>query len=125
VEKEILRCTIHRAFRQRGGGVGPFRHSFLRSRARNRLATTRNEKIEKVAILLIVLLEFVRINAYIILMKSTEFKRWLAAQGATFEGAKGSHLKVLLNGKTSYLPMHSKELGTGLVQAIQKQLGLK
>jgi mRNA interferase HicA len=58
-------------------------------------------------------------------MKSSEFKRWLVGQGATFESAKGSHLKVMLNGKTSYLPMHSKDLGTGLVQTIKKQLGLK
>ena len=58
-------------------------------------------------------------------MKSSEFKRWLAAQGAMFESAKGSHLKVMLNGKTSFLPMHSKELGTGLLRTIKKQLGLK
>jgi len=30
--------------------------------------------------------------------------------GATFEPAKGSHLRVRLNGKTSILPMHSKDL---------------
>jgi mRNA interferase HicA len=53
-------------------------------------------------------------------MKSSEFKRWLESQGARFERGKGSHLKVLLNGKLSYLPMHSKELGTGLVHAIKK-----
>jgi mRNA interferase HicA len=58
-------------------------------------------------------------------MKSSEFKRWLAAQGAIFKPGKGSHLKVLLNGKQSILPMHAKELGTGLVNAIKKQLGLK
>lgn len=58
-------------------------------------------------------------------MKSSEFKRWLAAQGATFEGAKGSHLKVKLNGKISFLPMHSKDLKTGTVEGIKKQLGLK
>lgn len=58
-------------------------------------------------------------------MKSSEFKRWLAEQGATFTSAKGSHLKVILNDKTSYLPMHSKDLGTGLVATIKKQLGLK
>jgi mRNA interferase HicA len=45
--------------------------------------------------------------------------------GAKFESAKGSHLKVMLNGKTSFLPMHSKELGTGLLRTIKKQLGLK
>ncbi|MBN9617323.1 MAG: mRNA interferase [Acidobacteriales bacterium 59-55] len=58
-------------------------------------------------------------------MKSSEFKRWLAEQGATFKTGKGSHLKVTLNGRQSVLPMHNKELGTGLVQAIKKQLGLK
>jgi mRNA interferase HicA len=58
-------------------------------------------------------------------VKSSEFKRWLTAQGATFESAKGSHLKVLLNGKSSYLPMHSKDLKTGTVEGIKKQLGLK
>jgi mRNA interferase HicA len=58
-------------------------------------------------------------------MKSSEFKRWLAEQGATFKAGKGSHLKVTFNGRHSVLPMHNKELGTGLVQAIKKQLGLK
>jgi mRNA interferase HicA len=54
--------------------------------------------------------------------KSSEFKRWLAAQGAT---GKGSHFRVELNGKTSVLPMHSKDLKKGLVEGIKKQLGLK
>jgi len=58
-------------------------------------------------------------------MKSKEFKRWLAAQGATFVSGKGGHLKVYLNGKQSVLPMHSGELKTGLVEGIKKQLGLK
>jgi mRNA interferase HicA len=58
-------------------------------------------------------------------VKSSEFKRWLAAQGATFSPGKGSHLRVELNGKISYLPMHSKDLGLGLVASIKKQLGLK
>ncbi len=53
-------------------------------------------------------------------MKSSEFKRWLAEQGATFKAGKGSHLKVSLNGRNSVLPMHHKEPGTGLVLAIEK-----
>jgi hypothetical protein len=32
---------------------------------------------------------------------------------------------VLLNGKTSFLPMHSKELKKGTAEGIRKQLGLK
>jgi mRNA interferase HicA len=58
-------------------------------------------------------------------VKSSEFKRWLAAQGATFTSAKGSHLKVELNGKISYLPMHHKDMKVGTVAAIKKQLDLK
>jgi antitoxin HicB len=58
-------------------------------------------------------------------VKSSEFKRWLAAQGAKFTPAKGSHLRVELSGKISVLPMHSKDLKKGLVEGIKKQLGLK
>ena len=57
-------------------------------------------------------------------MKSAEFKRWLSKQGATFEPGKGSHLKVTLNGKTSILPMHAKDLKKGTAEGIKKQLGL-
>ena len=53
-------------------------------------------------------------------------KKWLEQQGATFEQGKGSHLRVLLNGKRSALPMHgTQELGKGLETAIKRQLGLK
>jgi mRNA interferase HicA len=70
---------------------------------------------------------FATINkiVYILLVKSAEFKRWLAEQGAEFKVGKGSHLRVYLNGRQSVLPMHNKDLGTGLVAAIKKQLGLK
>jgi len=58
-------------------------------------------------------------------LNSKQFKKWLSAQGATFVPAKGGHLKVLLNGKTSILPMHSRDLKKGLIEGIKKQLGLK
>ncbi len=62
-------------------------------------------------------------------MNANELKRWLTKQGATFETHKGGsgHLKVRLGDKTSQLPMHgaAKELGTGLVNKIKKDLGLK
>ncbi|MGA2276015.1 MAG: type II toxin-antitoxin system HicA family toxin [Terracidiphilus sp.] len=58
-------------------------------------------------------------------MKSSEFKRWLEKQGVVFGPAKGSHLKLYLNGRQSVLPMHGKDLGSRLVAAIKKQLGLK
>jgi mRNA interferase HicA len=58
-------------------------------------------------------------------VKASEFKRWLAKQGATFAPAKGSHVRVYLNGKQSILPMHAKEIKTGTVEGIKKQLGPK
>jgi mRNA interferase HicA len=45
--------------------------------------------------------------------------------GATFIPSKGSHFRVMLNGKVSILPMHQKDIPTGTVEAIKKQLGLK
>jgi mRNA interferase HicA len=60
-------------------------------------------------------------------MTSAELKRWLERQGATFQSGRGGHLKVFLDGRQSVLPMHGKrkELGTGLVNSIKKDLGLK
>jgi mRNA interferase HicA len=43
----------------------------------------------------------------------------------SFQSGKGSHLHIELNGRKSILPMHSKDLGKGLVETIKKQLGLK
>jgi mRNA interferase HicA len=60
-------------------------------------------------------------------MTSAEFKRWLARRGCTFEPGKGGHLVVLRGSRKSSLPMHGKnrELGTGLIEKIKKNLGLK
>ncbi|MGI4847363.1 MAG: type II toxin-antitoxin system HicA family toxin [Janthinobacterium lividum] len=58
-------------------------------------------------------------------MKQSEFVRWLKQQGATFE-ERTNHTKVFLNGEESYLPRHpAKELKTGLVEGVKKQLKLK
>lgn len=60
-------------------------------------------------------------------MNSDQFRRKLAKLGCTFEPGKGGHLIVRLGDKVSVLPQHggSKQLGTGLMKAIEKQLGLK
>jgi mRNA interferase HicA len=62
-------------------------------------------------------------------VNAQELKRWLAAQGCTFETKKGGsgHLVVRRGERKSELPMHGgrEELGTGLVNTIKKQLGLK
>ena len=52
----------------------------------------------------------------------------MAKRGCTFETHRGGsgHLTVRYGERTSQLPMHgaSKELGTGLVNKIKKDLGL-
>jgi mRNA interferase HicA len=64
---------------------------------------------------------------HILTVTSAQLKRLLARQGCTFESGKGGHLIVRRGDRRSVLPMHgsNKELGTGLVNAILKQLGLK
>lgn len=59
-------------------------------------------------------------------MKYSEFRRWLRAQGVSFEPAKGSHYKVTLGDCQTIFPDHgAKEMPEGLRRAIIKQLGLK
>lgn len=60
-------------------------------------------------------------------MTSQEFKRWLQNQGCTFEPGRGGHLIVRRGHLMSIIPMRGKqkELGTGLVARIKKDLGLK
>lgn len=62
-------------------------------------------------------------------MNANQLKRHLAKLGCTFENHRGGsgHLTVYHDGKKSQIPMHggNKELGTGLVERIKKQLGLK
>jgi predicted RNA binding protein YcfA (HicA-like mRNA interferase family) len=52
-------------------------------------------------------------------VKSSEFKRWLTSLGATFGPQKGSHLQIRLNGRTSILPMHGKDLKKGTAEGIK------
>ncbi|KLU26655.1 mRNA interferase [Caballeronia mineralivorans PML1(12)] len=56
-------------------------------------------------------------------MKYSEFRKWLKNQGAEFKPAKGSHFRVILNGKTTIFPDHgSREMGTGLVSRLRSSL---
>lgn len=61
-------------------------------------------------------------------MNTSELRRWLAKQGCTFESHKGGsgHVTVILGDKKTQMPTHgsNKELGTGLVRKIKKDLGL-
>ena len=62
-------------------------------------------------------------------MKYSEFRRWLKKQGCTLETYKGGsgHVTVIYDGKKAPLPTHGagKDLKTGLVEGIKKQLGLR
>ena len=62
-------------------------------------------------------------------MNANELKRWLRDRGCRFETHKGGsgHVTVRRDGRKSQLPMHGgkRELGTGLVNKIKKDLGLK
>jgi len=49
-----------------------------------------------------------------------------AKQGCTFGTQKGSHLKVYLGDRRTVIPMHpAKEMKSGTVRGIKKQLGLE
>lgn len=60
-------------------------------------------------------------------MNSDQFIRWLKQQGVRFEPGKGGHQIARLGDRVSVVPTHGgrKQLGTGLMNAIKKQLGLK
>jgi len=63
----------------------------------------------------------------VFLTNSRQLKRWLRQQGCTVESGHGGHLIVRRGNKMSILLMHGsrKELPTGLVEGIKKNVGLK
>jgi mRNA interferase HicA len=62
-------------------------------------------------------------------MNAQELKRLLAKHGCTFENHRGGsgHLTVRRGKRVSQLPVHGsrRELGSGLVNRILKDLGIK
>jgi mRNA interferase HicA len=58
-------------------------------------------------------------------VNANQFRRYLARQGCSFEEGK-RHTIVRLGGKMAALPRHGggKQLGTGLMNSIKKDLGL-
>ena len=59
-------------------------------------------------------------------MNSDQFRRWLAKQDCTFEPGRGGHLTVKRGDRKATLPQHGgqKQLKTGLMRGIRKQLGI-
>ncbi len=66
------------------------------------------------------------INVYHVSVNSDQFRRYLAKQGCRFEEGK-RHTIVRRDGKMSALPRHggSKQLGTGLMASIKRDLGIE
>jgi mRNA interferase HicA len=58
-------------------------------------------------------------------VNASQFRRFLARHGCTFEDGK-RHTIVRRGDKLAALPRHggSKQLGTGLINSIKKDLGL-
>jgi len=58
-------------------------------------------------------------------VKASELRRWLKKQGCTF-AEESRHTRVTLGSKTSRMPRHpAKEIKTGTLQSILKDLDLK
>jgi predicted RNA binding protein YcfA (HicA-like mRNA interferase family) len=58
-------------------------------------------------------------------MTASELRRWLKARGCSFEDGK-KHTKVLLGTRVSYLPRRpGKEIRTGTLRTILKDLDLR
>jgi mRNA interferase HicA len=62
-------------------------------------------------------------------MNSKELMQWLKDRGCTFRTHRGGsgHVTAKLGDRSTQIPMHGsrKELSTGLVNRIKKDLGLK
>jgi mRNA interferase HicA len=62
-------------------------------------------------------------------MNAAELRRLLAKEGCTFESYRGGsgHVTVIRGDRKSQLPMRGgrKELGTGLVNKIKRDLGIE
>lgn len=62
------------------------------------------------------------------LMTSAEFLRWLRKEGCVVEKerGRGGHVMVTRGSRKTFVPTHgsSRELGTGLVKKIKRDLGL-
>jgi mRNA interferase HicA len=58
-------------------------------------------------------------------VKASELRRWLKKQGCTFAD-ESRHTRIMLGSKIARMPRHpAKEIKTGTLQAILKDLDLK
>ena len=70
-------------------------------------------------------LDGVTINGYLRELKAAELKRWLRKRGCTFV-EETRHTRIVLGTKISRMPRHpAKEIKTGTLQSILRDLDLK
>ena len=137
-----LPCGLHRkagavssllhwpSTRLEAGLPDVIRHTALRSSdfpppANTLAAPGRQRSSGRLHLLSLPQIDGISISAYTRGVTSKELKRWLTAEGATFTPGKGSHLKVLLNGRKTVMPVHNGDLPKGTLEGIKKDLGLK
>jgi mRNA interferase HicA len=64
-------------------------------------------------------------NGYHRMVKASELRRWLKKQGCSFV-EESRHTRIVLGAKMSRIPRHpAKEIKTGTLQSIPKDLDLK
>ena len=70
-------------------------------------------------------LDTVTTNGYRWVVKTSELRRWLKKQGCAFV-EESRHTRIVLGSKVSRMPRHpAKEIKTGTLQVILKDLDLK
>ena len=70
-------------------------------------------------------LDSVTINGYCWVVKASELRRWLKKQGCAFI-EESRHTRIVLGSKISRMPRHpAKDIKTGTLRVILKDLDLK
>jgi mRNA interferase HicA len=70
-------------------------------------------------------LDTVTTNGYCWVVKASELRRWLKKQGCAFM-EESRHTRIVLGSRVSRMPRHpAKEIKTGTLQVILKDLDLK
>lgn len=71
-------------------------------------------------------LDYLKVPSYTIIMTGREVLKKLEAHGWRLKSVNGSHHNMEKNGKKVPIPVHGKkDLGKGLLKAIQRQTGVQ
>jgi len=85
--------------------------------------------LQKTSVICNIIVAYATRALYSIFMNTKELMRLLKKAGVSFDPSrgKGGHIFAALGDKTTVIPQHgsNKELGTGLVRKILKDLGIE